>query len=391
MNILFVHDHRFKEEKSLFFSNGCFPSTIWKRYITVFDSITVVGRNDGLLGESDKGYILSSIDGVDFKLFPNISNLKSLFFGNSVATEACQKLVAKHDAIIARLPSRLGQLFVNEAIRQGKPYALEIVGCPLDALWNYGTWKGKILAPFAAMNLKKMVAKSPFSLYVTESFLQKRYPCLNGQTVFCSNVEIPSVDDAVLVQRLEKIKKPHVVLIFGLIGNYSSEYKGIDVAIRALALADKELPKWQLQVLGTGNSKKYQELAQQLGIGSKVNFIGSLPSGQPVFDWLDFVDIYLQPSFTEGLPRALVEAMSRGCPALASSVGGIPELLDNNQMIIAGDYVKLAELIKKLEKNHEHCIQVSEQNFIKAKNYYMSALDQRRTDFWCEFHDFIKL
>lgn len=383
MKVVFVHDHKFKSADRDYFSNGSFPASVWTRYLSVFDCLTVVGRNGGVLSDKDKGYTISSLDSVSFHLLPDISNLKSLVFGNAEANKACRDLVAQHDAIIARLPSRLGSLFVKEAIKQKKPYAIEIVGCPWDALWNYGSWKGKLLAPFAALNLKRAAKKAPFAIYVTESFLQGRYPCLNGKTTFCSNVEIPAVDEEVLENRLTKINDaPHTV-IFGLIANYSSKYKGIDVAIKALKQA--ELPSWQFKVLGSGDASHYKKLAQDLGVEDKVHFVGSLPSGSPVFDWVDSVDIYLQPSLTEGLPRALMEAMSRGTPALASKVGGIPELLEESELIQAGDYKELANKIKILIKDKDLQKNLAQQNFEKAKIYNKELLDTRRASFWKAF------
>lgn len=388
MKILFVHDHKFKHEESNYYSNGSFPASIWPRYTSAFEYVTVVGRDGGFLTEKDKGYTSSNAENVTFNLLPSLTNLKSLLLGNKKAEQAAKELVGNHDGVIARLPSRLGLLFVKEAIKQGKPYAIEVVGCPWDALWNYGSWKGKLLAPFAALNLKRAAKKAPFAIYVTESFLQGRYPCLNGKTTFCSNVEIPAVDEEVLENRLTKINDaPHTV-IFGLIANYSSKYKGIDVAIKALKTAN--LPSWQFKVLGSGDASHYKKLAQDLGVEDKVHFVGSLPSGSPVFDWVDSIDIYLQPSLTEGLPRALMEAMSRGTPALASKVGGIPELLEESELIQAGDYKELANKIKILIKDKDLQKNLAQQNFEKAKSYNKELLDTRRASFWKAFKQHIE-
>ena len=49
-----------------------------------------------------------------------------------------------------------------------------------------------------------------------------------------------------------------------------------------------------------------------------------------VFEWLDTIDLYVQPSLTEGMPRAAIEAMSRGCPVVVSDVGGLKNLVDKN-------------------------------------------------------------
>jgi glycosyltransferase involved in cell wall biosynthesis len=389
VNALFVHDHLFKRRQNTFYSSGGFPAQIWSRYLSVFEKLTVVGRNGGELSEEGAAYSVSSVESVHFQLLPDLSNLKSLIFGNLPASEMCIDLVAQHDAVIARLPSRLGQLFIKEAVRQNKLYAIEVVACPWDSLWNYGSWKGKMFAPLATWDLKRAVEKAPFVLYVTNRFLQRRYPCKNGQTIACSNVEIPVVDETVLLQRLEKIKSPGSLITIGLIGSYVSKHKGIDVAIRALAAVNSRLPAWELQIVGSGDATGYQELANRLGVADKIRFVGTLPSGQPVYDWLDNVDIYLQPSFVEGLPRALIEAMSRGCPALATSVGGMPDLLEPQNMVRAGDESALTRSILRLAQSAELREEAAKQNFAKAKNYYKTILDERRFQFWTAFRNSI--
>ncbi len=389
MKILFVHDHIFKVGAGEYYSSGGLPAAVWQRYLSVFESLTVIGRDGGGLSSEDRGYTLSSREKVDFKLLPNVSNLKSLLLGNKVVTAECRKYISESDGVIVRLPSRLGQIFLAEAVSQKKPYAVEVVACPWDALWNYGGWQGKLLAPFAMINLKRRLSKSPFALYVTRSFLQGRYPA-KGVTAFCSNVEIAEVSLDILRKRTDSACNKRKI-IFGLIGNYSSRYKGIDVAIEALALIQKDLPEWEFQVLGSGNPDYYLRLAEKRGLADKVKFLGSRPSGQPVYDWLDTVDIYLQPSYQEGLPRALVEAMSRGLPALGTAVAGIPELLDEQELVSAGDVVMLSEKILKLTSDRDLCISQAERNFSRARQYYKPLLDERRTAFWLAFKGSIEV
>lgn len=391
MKVLFAHDHKFKHADDKYYSSGGLPCTIWSRYTEVLGDITVVGRDGGVLTHADKGFTLSSADGVYFYLLPSIANLKSLLFGNKKVSESIHVLVSQHDALIARLPSRLGVLFIKEAVKQGKPYAIEVVGCPWDALWNYGGIKGKLFAPYAALELKKLVKNSRFALYVTEFFLQSRYPAYKeAVTTFCSNVEIPSVERSVLANRLDKIASRSVEqsVVFGQIANYSSRYKGIDVAIKALKEAD--LPSWQFKVLGNGDAGYYKNIAKQLGVADKVHFVGSLPSGDPVFDWVDSIDIYLHPSFQEGLPRALAEAMSRGAPALASKIAGIPELLNESVLISAGDYKALAKKISNMANDKIMQASHAEQNFHKAKGYSKDLLDERRKSFWQKFRECVE-
>ena len=383
MNTLFVHDHIFKKNGSDYYSSGGLPALVWSRYLSVFDSLTVVGRDGGSLSSDDCGWTLSSCNGLRFTLLPNISNFKSLIIRNKLVSKECRRLVAEADGVIARLPSRLGQVFIAEAIRQNKPYSIEVVACPWDALWNYGSWKGKLVAPFAMLNMKRRLMSASFGLYVTKEFLQSRYPT-KGRSTFCSNVEISEVSEAVLSNRKLRINSREKIT-FGLIGSYSSRHKGIDVALKALAAVRGRIPEWEFLVLGSGDSEYYSQLAQKLGIADRIQFVGSKPSGQAVYDWLDSIDIYLQPSYQEGLPRALIEAMSRGLPALATSVAGIPELLADSELSPPGDSITLSRKIMDLTQNKSLCISLSERNFNVAKQYYKSILDERRESFWIAF------
>lgn len=389
MKMLFVHDHYFKVSGETYYSGGGLPAGIWSRYLDVCSSLTVVGRDGGILEAGEKGYTVSSTEGVNFRLLPNVSNLRNLLLGNRAFRKSCESLVAESDGIIARMPSRLGTLFVREAVRQKKPYAVEVVGCAWGGLWDYGNWKAKIFAPFAALSTRNAISGAPYALYVTERFLQQRYPC-KGVTTFCSNVDIPAVANKVLEDRLVKLNSKAPKLLFGLIGNYSSKYKGIDVAVRALALASNHLPEWEFQVLGAGDPSEYVDLSQKLGISERIKFIGTKASGQPIYNWLDGVDIYLQPSYQEGLPRALIEAMSRGCPALATSIAGIPELLGSGEMIQAGDYRDLAEKIASLASDAKRMEALALSNFEKSKLFYRDVLGSRRNEFWLSFRKYIE-
>lgn len=390
MKVLFVHDHKFKRLGGDFYSSGSFPSAVWARYTEVFDQLTVVGRDGGELVCGEAGFTLSSAANVSFRLLPNVVNLKDFLLGNTEFEKSLRSLVDAHDALIVRCPSWMGPLFVKEAVRQRKPYAVEVVGCARDAFSNYGGLKGRIIAPYAVISMKRLLKRSKHVLYVTENFLQSRYPAREfATTTFCSNVEIPSVGYDILLNRLNKISSRVAgqSVTFGLIANYSSKYKGIDVAIRALHAAD--LPNWELRVLGRGDASFYRALAAKLGVQEKVHFDGGLPSGGAVFEWIDSIDIYLQPSLAEGLPRALVEVMSRGVPALATKVGGIPELLNEAELVRAGDYAGLAIKIVSLARDGALQCRLAEQNFNKAKNYQKDVLDNRRALFWRQFERYV--
>jgi glycosyltransferase involved in cell wall biosynthesis len=387
MKIAFAHDHVFYvDEKSNYYSDGQFPYRIWGRYLKVFDEINVISRFKKVDNTVNiMNYNLSSGKNVQFTSIPNINSLKGILNRKEVR-KIIIKTLQNCDALIARLPSEIGLLSISVAKQLKLPYAIELVADPFKALWYHGKFIGKLYAPILSYRVKNTVKNCDYVLYVTREYLQKRYPS-NGHKESCSNVEIDCQLIEVLHDRIKKIEANKSKKVIGLIGSLSTKYKGIDSAIKALSYIKKELPDIQLRILGSGDPKKWKALVKELGLEHKVIFDGVLPAGEAVYKWLDQIDLYIQPSLTEGLPRALIEAMSRGCPAIGSKVGGIPELLQEECMHNPKNYKELGKLILN-SLNQDWMKEQAQRNFHVAKNYYKDVLDRNRTMFWEKFREF---
>lgn len=324
-------------------------------------------------------------------LLPSIASLKGLVRKRAVRARVRAALSEVNSCII-RLPSELGYLAVAEAQRLGLPFAVEVVGCPWDGMRSHGSLKGWLYAPLAFARMKTAVWAAPFVLYVTEDFLQARYPARPAaQVVACSNVDIPSPDPAVLAAReVREATKPAGLMTLGLIGSLNTRAKGIQTVIAALGEVRDSLPHVTFRVLGGGDQAPWEALARNHGVADIVRFEGTLPAGEAVLDWLDRIDVYLQPSLKEGLPRALIEAMSRGCPALGSSSAGIPELLRAEDLISPGDANGLARLMRERLTDGNWRITAARRNWARAGDYAKPVLDARRTSFWTAFGDFVR-
>ena len=121
------------------------------------------------------------------------------------------------------------------------------------------------------------------------------------------------------------------------------------------------------------NIFKLKKLANKYRILDDVIFIGGIPHNN-VLDLLDETDIYIQPSLTVGLGRSVVEALSRGCFCLGSSVGGISELIEPEFRFKAKDYKRLADLILNyINLPLDKRIDLSICAFTKAKNYNLKV------------------
>lgn len=387
MKILFIHDHIFhRTTDGVFFSGGGLPRTAWSRYLNFCDSLRVVGR-EGLTDltiEQTKKLALSSRDNVDFILLPSLSGLKNRFNNYTQVKLKLFKEIATSDRVVVRLPSELGLLAVAICNELSKPVAVEMVDCPWDGLWNYGSLVGKLYAPFMYFRIKRAVKSVDYVIYVTSEFLQSRYPAkISAVTSSCSNVMLPDLQNFTLDNRLAK---PFSKLItFGLIGSLKGKLKGVYDAILAVKILRINYPNIRLRVLGDGDSSTFVEYAKKLEVADIVFFDGVLPSGEPVFEWLDSIDVYIHPSYKEGLPRAVIEAMSRGCPVTATNVAGTPELVDERFLFNPGDVAALASKMRELCSDPALRAALATRNFEVSRRYESTKLDGIRFEFWSNF------
>lgn len=230
------------------------------------------------------------------------------------------------------------------------------------------------------------VRNADYAIYVTEVFLQRRYPAShNAITTNASNVELPNFDDDVLKKHISLLNSSNKVLRLGMIGNLDVAYKGFDITLKALSLIKDKLGAFKLILVGGGNPALVKRQAEELGLEDHIMFAGKLKPGKEIFAFLDTLSIYLHPSKQEGLPRSLIEAMGRACPALGSTTAGIPELLPNEYLHKTGDYKKLANQILKLANSKEEAKYAARINFFKAKEYTIDLLKKKRDRFFENF------
>lgn len=193
-------------------------------------------------------------------------------------------------------------------------------------------------------------------------------------------------DETVLRERINKIKhiNPEKKLIVGTIAAVDVKYKGQDSVIKALGkLKEKGITNFEYQLVGGGNRSPLITTAEKYNVMDQVKFLGAMPHSE-VLNWLDSIDIYVQPSKTEGLPRALIEAMSRGLLVMGSNVGGIPELIDSKYLF---NKTKNEEQIIKLLLNisKTEYFEQAKRNFEQAKQYDNAIIGKRRTEFLKKF------
>jgi glycosyltransferase involved in cell wall biosynthesis len=355
---------------------------MFSRYYHIADSLTVAIRTELKSDTIISGLSKINLDNFKVVSCPNVSSFKGMLFKRSELKSILFDQIRNTDFLIIRLPSIIGNLSIDIARSMNKPYLIELVGCPWDSLWNH-SWKGKLVAPFMYFVTRKALRNAPYALYVTNEFLQRRYPS-TGKSIGCSNVALPILDERVLDARLYKIKQmtKYKPIVLGTTAAVDVRYKGQEYVIHAIAELNKQGYNFEYRLVGGGDKARLQSIAEKYRVADKVIFEGSIPH-ERVFDYLDSIDIYVQPSKTEGLPRALIEAMSRGCPCIGSKAGGIPELLNNTFIFSIGNVKELVTVLASFDT--EKMIKQASRNFEFSKGYAKEVIETRRNEFLQDF------
>lgn len=375
---IFAHDHRFAQQHSKFFDRGGLPESVLKRYVDAFGSIDVICRSDII--ESTN---LPSIDNplIRFHPQPNLRSASALAnFGRVNA--AIGKLVTESDVVIARLPSLLGWMTSCAARRAGKPYLVEVVGNALEAGRLHGTRLGQIAGPIEHWLTAREVRRAPTVIYITAQYLQRIYPTA-GRSFVCPNVSIEPIPQTGLAARNARHLENPAKRI-GLIGSLDVNYKGHAAAITTLALLRDcyGLTDVTLEFAGRGDGTRWIALAKKLDVSDNVKFLGTISPGDDMMAWLDELALLLQPSMTEAQGRSIIEGMSRGCPVVASNVGGIPELLEAEWLTAPNDVSGLAKRCATLLQSPATYRRTSLRNWQTAHSFRHEEIEHiRRTAF----------
>ena len=300
----------------------------------------------------------------------------------------CKKIkssLAESDIVIARLHSIIGMHALNYAEKHGKKCFAEVMGDAWDAYWNYSL-RGKLIAPYAYLLTKKVIWNADYALYVTRTYLQKRFPCKNS-SVGVSDVVIDDLDAAVLNRRLNKIASEDYrrVLTLITVGAVNVRHKGQAYVITAIGSLNKAGIRVRYMLVGGGDQTYLRRIAQRCEVTDQVEFCGRQQRTE-ILRLLDAADIYIQPSLQDGLPRSVVEAMSRGCPVVGTETGGIPELIRPECVVKRRSAKDIADTVVEI-MDCGTMASNAKRNYEVAASYQKNNLSEIRNDFFCRIRE----
>jgi glycosyltransferase involved in cell wall biosynthesis len=199
--------------------------------------------------------------------------------------------------------------------------------------WNHGyTSKGRLDRAYNHIDrwslggaFRVMTVCQPFAAAIRRLGVPKEKISILHN--FVKPYVAPSTEE---VQRLRESLKLHDERVLLTVGRMSLE-KGHTYLVDALGLLQRspELPKTRLLLVGDGpEQENLRRQAERLDVADNITMTGFERNVAPYYA---LADIFVLPSLSEGSPNVVLEAMSAGLPIAATTVGGVPEILENDK------------------------------------------------------------
>lgn len=187
--------------------------------------------------------------------------------------------------------------------------------------------------------------------------------CNNSHVLAIYNpVELPST------RALFEARDEQTLLFLGRLG----ERKGSYDLLRAVARISADFPDLRLLMGGDGEIDKVRKEAQRLGIADRVGLLGWV-KGPDKTALLNRASVYILPSYNEGLPMGVLEAMAAGLPVISTTIGGIPEAVTDGvegYLVKPGDIDALAAALRRVLSDSNLRRQMGEAAWLKIESVF---------------------
>lgn len=361
----------------------------WEPYKEVFRKVTVVARECQRRSTNERKIYES--DNLRFVLVPDFG------IASPFGVFRAAKYLLRHSELFAssivfyRMPSIVSVLV--DLVLHPPWIAVEVVGDPLMSLskFSHVPWHIRFWArPIMSWHMRSKIRHAIGVAYVTKEFLQNRYPSDTPIQASYSNVLL---DERWIVPPNKKLPKLSLdtPVKMAFVGSVIP-YKGLHVLVEALKQLDD---CWQLYVYGEGSDvARIKRIASESGISEKIIWKGFVPRERLLIELQD-KHIFVMPSFTEGMPRALIEAMAIGLIPVASDVGGVGELLSPEFLCPPGNVEcfrkKISHVINILRKSPEEYLSIRQMLYSIAREYTLDKMFTRRKQFYSSVLERVRL
>jgi len=371
--LLYLVEHRFHQTPDgRVWTVGQYPYGFFKRYLASFDEVRVLSRVIRSNTPPERA-IASAGPGVVHVPLPDYQGLAGVLTRAPVAVLRAVCAACSVDAVVVRSPSTWGFLPALTARARGSAVGVEVIGDPATLFArNAFIHPLRPVIRALAIGLQSNLCRHARAvLYVSES-LHCRYKTA-GVSVVVSDA---GLGEAAYALKSRALAPSHEIRIIN-VGTFEQIYKGQDVLLRAVARLAARPNSARVSVAFVGSGKHQAAcvaLAAKLNLTQQAKFYGQISSGEAIRELLDASDVMVHASYTEGMPRVIIEAMARGLPCISTRVGGVPELLDDNWLVPAGDEVAMGKAILDLMSSPDEYARQSHLNLERSRLHSEDAM-----------------
>jgi len=206
------------------------------------------------------------------------------------------------------------------------PAVIGALGTDLNGRTGVNAWltRRALHAADAIINVSQAMSQHTIAHYGVKS--DKVHTVVNGIN---TRIFYPRPENKIRETVRIEANAPLLIYVGRLI-----EAKGLRELVEAFALLRQTIPNAELVLIGEGPFRtELDALIKEHGLQQHARMIGGqLP--EQVAQWASTAQVLTLPSWTEGYPNVLVEALACGCPVVATQVGGIPEIIDASRGIL---------------------------------------------------------
>lgn len=269
-------------------------------------------------------------------------------------------LAKKSDIIHIHMSSRGSfyrkSLFIKRAYRMKKKIILHVHGSEFEKFYEECNF------------LMQNYVRDIFSKCNKVIALSEEWKIILSNIVDANKIEVLYNSIEVRKNNLEKDYSKKKVLFLGRVGKRKGAYDILEVAPKIIS----KHPDVEFIIAGDGEVDRFRELCNKKNINKGMNIVGWI-DGEEKIKLLDEATIYLLPSYNEGMPISILEAMSYRLPIISTNIGGIPQLITNEiegYLINAGDIENLERLINQLLSNSELRKRLGNNSFHKVNEKF---------------------
>ncbi len=396
--LVILEQHFYTDGKQYWTDVQC-DSRFWERYLNIFEKVIVCARMSDIAQlENKAGLRLSSRENVSFIALPEFRGPKGMLKHSGKIRKTVYEAAKKADKIIFRAPSPILLVAYKSIVKSGKPFAIELAANP-ETMYSKASVNHPLQPVIQHVNVrkvKKMCMEANGVSYVTSRVLQQLYPCRHivepdNKSYFSGSYSTVSLTDEDYFFEEKSYSSANKFankdFNFLHVGSMTGMRKGQPVFLETVAKLREKGYKIKASLCGDGKNRgDFEQQAQDLGLKNCVTFTGML-NAEEIRNKYRQSDILLLPTNGEGLPRAVIEAMSNGVLCFSSRVDGTVELLEDDCIASSNTADEYVKLIEKFLQNAQSFEDMRKKQFEISKKYESSILTASRNEFYSKLRN----